>query len=503
MNNEKANAIAFEALTSGLNLSEAPIENSQHESQQQAQEQTQSHSVDSVEKISTQISTLTNATQRNQKQNMSKVYSHITLDDCMTAKPIQWLIQDYLRKKGTAMLFGASGSAKSFIAVDMAMHVAFKKFDSWNGKPIKHGTVIYFAGEGSEGLKLRVKGWMTEHGVTPNEGAFVIIDEPFSLDDDKNPEYSIENTIANIKAIDKKPSLFIFDTLNRYMSGNENQSNEVRLFLQRIDRIVAEFDCSGMIIHHTGVSEEAKNRARGSSAFKGAVDIELKVSKSEKIITLEQPKNKDAEEQPKMTFKLKKIFIPDCFDEYGRQASTCIVEPYESQVIKAISEPAIKLNKSEKTAMRTFKEAIKRDGIRIKDDKTQHELAAVELERWRIVAKELSYQDNDSSKRGEFRDGRTGLCDKSILIKKTIEGAEYYCLDLSNEGHADDAAKVAVAIALSEREKAQAADADAQNKQNVPDTQLSLPIEPQPKAAQPEHTEKSAATDDMNEPPQP
>ena len=267
MNNEQAHEQARNALFGNIVMStpkeKAISESDSHDSH----EQNQSHS---VEKISTQISTLTNATQRNQSQNLRKVYSHILLDDCITAKPIQWLIQGYLRKKGTAMLFGASGSAKSFIATDMSMHVAFKKFSSWNGKPIKHGAVIYFAGEDTEGLKMRIRGWMTEHGVTPNEGEFVIIDEPFSLDDE-NPEYDIENTIANIKAICPNPVLVVFDTLNRYMRGNENQSNEVRVFLQCVDRIVAEFDCSGMIVHHTGVNPDAKDRARGSSAFKGAV----------------------------------------------------------------------------------------------------------------------------------------------------------------------------------------------------------------------------------------
>ena len=498
MNNEQAHEQARNALFGNIVMStpkeKAISESDSHDSH----EQNQSHS---VEKISTQISTLTNATQRNQSQNLRKVYSHILLDDCITAKPIQWLIQGYLRKKGTAMLFGASGSAKSFIATDMSMHVAFKKFSSWNGKPIKHGAVIYFAGEDTEGLKMRIRGWMTEHGVTPNEGEFVIIDEPFSLDDE-NPEYDIENTIANIKAICPNPVLVVFDTLNRYMRGNENQSNEVRVFLQCVDRIVAEFDCSGMIVHHTGVNPDAKDRARGSSAFKGAVDIELKVSKSEKIITLEQPKNKDAEEEPKTTFTLKQIFIPNCYDEYGNQATTCIIEPYESQVIKALSEPAIKLNQYAKTAIKTFTEAIKRFGCRIRDEQTQHEFAAIELERWRKVSYELSTKDKDTTKLKEVNQGREKLCNDEIkiLVKRIREGYEYYCFDLTNTPNADLTTKATITLALTEREKAQAAHADAQPKQNVPDAQLSLPIQPLP-----EQNEKSDAPNEPahSEPPQP
>lgn len=64
--------------------------------------------------------------------------------------------------------------------------------------------------------------------------------------------------------------------------------------------IMQEFDCSVVLVHHTGVSEEAQHRARGSSAWRGALDIEVSVKpgNSDKPIEVLQRKMKDAEESP-------------------------------------------------------------------------------------------------------------------------------------------------------------------------------------------------------------
>ena len=470
MNNEKANAIAFEALTSGLNISEAPTEKSQTESNShEAHEQTQSQPNEGTSQ---------------QSQNICKVYSHFSFDDCMkSVEPTKWLIKGYIPEKSLGMMFGPSENGKSFVVIDMIASIACDDIHDWHGKFLKHGSVIYFAGEGAEGVRKRIKGFALKRGI--HSANIEVFDEAFFLDDEK-AEYDIENTIANIKAVSDDIKLVVFDTLNRFMSGDENKATDTGKMLRCFSRIIKECGCSVLILHHSGNSEDAKNRGRGSSAWRGAMDFEMKVTKSEKIITLEQTKSKDWQKQPNMTFKLEQIMLPECYDEEGEQESTCTIELYESQVTATTSEPAIKLSKNEQSAMKTFIEAIKRDGIRIKDEQTQHEFAAVELEHWRNVFYEFSTSDNRDSKKSEFSRVRNKLCkEKEILTKKEIKCIDFYCLDLNDDVHSDLTTRLFVNIALCEHEKAQAADADAQPKQNVPDAQLSLPIEPQPEPEQP------------------
>lgn len=414
-------------------------------------------------------------------------YSHFSLKDCCTQpKPIKWLIKDYIPEQATCMIFGPSGSGKSFIGIDIACHIACEQLHEWHGKKLKHGSVIYFAGEGSIGVRQRIALWVHKHGVSYDDIPLEVIDESFNLDDTKNSQYSIENTIANIKALHDKPALVIFDTLNRYMGGDENKAVDVNKMLLRASEISKACKCAVCFVHHTGNSEEAKNRVRGSSAWKGAMDVELKVTKSEKIITLEQTKEKDAETQPNMMFTLESDIIPNWYDEDNEPVRTCTIKLYESQVMKALSEPAIKFSQYERTAIKTFIEAIKRDGIRIRDDETQHEFAAVELGHWRKVSYELSLKDKDNTKLKEFNTGREKLCDdeKKILIKKVREGVEYYCFDLTDTPNADLTMKATISLALNEREKAQAA-AIQQQQANA---QISLPIAPQTEPPQPDQS---------------
>ena len=47
--------------------------------------------------------------------------------------------------------------------------------------------------------------------------------------------------------------------------------------LDACGHLQAEFGCAVILVHHTGVSDEAQHRARGSSAWRGALDIEISV----------------------------------------------------------------------------------------------------------------------------------------------------------------------------------------------------------------------------------
>lgn len=393
-----------------------------------------------------------------------------------------YLIDGFIQKEALQMIFGEPGCGKTFTAFDMSCSISCEAIHSWHGRDIEHGDVVYFVGEAVKGAKRRFRGWCVHNNVTPEQTRIHFCDEVFKLDDDST-EHCIDTTISEIRKICEKPVLIVIDTVNVFMGGDENKTIDTDKYLDANRRLRKEFGCTVLSIHHVGVSPDAKNRARGSSAFKGAMDIEIKVTNQDSIITLTQTKNKDNEKEKPITFKLSAIPIPGCFDKNGRQITTCVIEPYKSQVTAATSEPKIKLTNNEKFAVETFKEAIKRDGIRIKDDDTGHELAAVDFRHWRDVFYEKSVSDKEGSKKSEFSRVRNTLCnDKKIIIKKVIEGADYYCLDLSSQSKADDATVISVSMALHEHEEQQ------QQAAAQPEPQILIPIEPQS-----EHNDKSAA----------
>ena len=231
------------------------------------------------------------------------------------------------------------------------------------------------------------------------------------------------------------------------MNGDENRAQDIGAFLTPCRKLIREFGCSIVLVHHTGVAQEAKDRARGSSALRGAMDIELKISKEkgQSNIRLNQTKNKEAQEEKEIILTLEQFEIPNWYDEEGQPVNTCTIEAYKSNIFtEQETVKAVKLNKPERTAEQTFKEAILRDGVKIEDKNTGNILAGIYIEDWRKVSYELSAQDNQDTKRNEFNSGRKGLHEKGIILKRVIEGRDYYCVDVSPQGSAEALYKQAV-----------------------------------------------------------
>ena len=51
-------------------------------------------------------------------------YRVLTAVDVMNAPPLQWLVRGVLPAQGLACIFGASGSGKSFLALDLCAAIA-------------------------------------------------------------------------------------------------------------------------------------------------------------------------------------------------------------------------------------------------------------------------------------------------------------------------------------------------------------------------------------------
>ena len=104
-------------------------------------------------------------------------YSHFSFAEaCRTAKPQTYLIYNEVLSKGLHMTYGEPASGKTFYVIDKAASIACEEITSWHGKNIRHGQVVYFAGEASEGVKLRCKGWAIKRGINPENVNLVIFD---------------------------------------------------------------------------------------------------------------------------------------------------------------------------------------------------------------------------------------------------------------------------------------------------------------------------------------
>lgn len=385
-----------------------------------------------------------------QTQYVRRYSHHSGAELCKQRKPIDYLIKGYMRKGGLGMIYGESGCGKSFTVLDLAASVASEEIESWHGIKLHHGPVVYFAGEGADGINARLACWCNERNIDPDSLQLEIFDEVFKLDCGKeDPEHSLETTIAEIRAAFPQPALVIFDTVNIYMKAEENSNSEVGNFCLTCRKIIQDLGCTVLNVHHTGLNSEAKNRARGASALKGACDFELQLKKSGTLITLSTPKIKDGKEQSDLLFNLRQHEIPEWLDDDGEPVTSCTIELATElmQYRETKGKEEKTLSKTALQARKTFAQTAKQFGRIIKDEKNGHDLAIVYVEDWRKTAYAMSSADNKETQRRQFNKQREELFEKAeILTKKTIEGRECYCLDLNNEKEENFRAEIRIAI---------------------------------------------------------
>ena len=138
---------------------------------------------------------------------------------------------------------------------------------------------------------------------------------------DLNDPFDTRELHEELAAMERKFDLIFIDTLNRYFSGDENKADDIHAFLAECEKIESVVEgVHIMIVHHTGIASEKENRARGNSALRGAMQVELMVLKNPDTgqILLKQTKQKDIELMPDAFFTLKRVDLP-YLDNDGEQ----------------------------------------------------------------------------------------------------------------------------------------------------------------------------------------
>ena len=234
--------------------------------------------------------------------------------------PLSWIVKHWLQDKALIMAHGPSGGGKTFVVLDWMLHSAANKVD-WQGHKVRSGNMVYLAGEGHHGLRSRIAAWKHKHGVS--ELNMWVSKSGLDLN---TPEGYLR-VVEAIRALKIKPTVITVDTLHRFMAGDENSAQDAKTMLDACAALMQEFDCTVILVHHTGVNEEAQHRARGSSAWRGALDIEISVvpSKPGKSMEIIQRKSKDAEMAKTVYVDLESVAIPGWFDEDGEAVTSAVV----------------------------------------------------------------------------------------------------------------------------------------------------------------------------------
>jgi len=246
--------------------------------------------------------------------------------------PTKWIIKEWLAAHCVAMIFGPSGAGKSFIALDMACSIAAGI--PWQGIKTKPGVVVYLAGEGNYGIRKRIASWAIEHN-TKQLDNLLISNRPIDLD---SPRAAAE-VIKLVRSITQDPiSLLVVDTVNNHMSGDENAAKDVRAMVNSCSTASSALGATTVFIHHTGVSETAQGRERGSSAWRGGLDFSIYVSRTtDKFIKIEAKKVKDDKEPEPIYGTLKPVAL-GWKDEDGEEISGAVFSMTKDYEVKEKSK---------------------------------------------------------------------------------------------------------------------------------------------------------------------
>jgi len=217
--------------------------------------------------------------------------------------PVEWLVDGWLTKHGFAVLYGEPGAGKSFIAIDMALSIAYGK--AWHDCAAQRGAVLYIAGEGVGGLGKRIKAWQAHHKLTADVPFYVLPTAVrFREPDD------VERLLRTIDSLDTKFSAVFVDTVARaLLGGDENSATDMGMFVDACEVVKRHCGCAVVAIHHSG--KDAARGMRGSTALLGAVDTSVRVSKLESTVTMATEKQKDAEPADDMAFEMVSVALID------------------------------------------------------------------------------------------------------------------------------------------------------------------------------------------------
>lgn len=184
------------------------------------------------------------------------------------------LIQGVVDQDCLARVFGASGSGKTFVMVDMAASVITGR--PWAGHAVAgRGKVVYLAAEDARGVGQRFAAWVQRARLSEDETRDFISRlrvVTYAVQASNAPEW--EAMIADTAAFG--PALVIVDTQAQTAGGYEENSNaEMMQFIRRVDQIRVNTGACVVLVHHTG---KDGREARGASSVFAALDLEYKVT---------------------------------------------------------------------------------------------------------------------------------------------------------------------------------------------------------------------------------
>jgi RecA-family ATPase len=189
---------------------------------------------------------------------------------------VDYLVEGVISPRSAALLVGATGSGKTFLAIGLACSVGTGV--PWLGHPVTRTKVLYVVGEGAYGLNNRIDAWERVCQQPVGDQDLIIAVKPDSL--------ISPSTWRALKAValDRQIGFVVLDTLSSLGSDMDEVKDAPRL-TRALSDLATSIGGTALLVHHPGWNDQS--RSRGGTQLEANVDeVLILASETADVITL-------------------------------------------------------------------------------------------------------------------------------------------------------------------------------------------------------------------------
>ena len=220
--------------------------------------------------------------------------------------PKEYIVDGLLGVKDLGMIFGESGTGKTFVTLDMLRACACGDTFADKFQVSRPLTTIYATGEGHGGLVNRLRAATTGYDADCLSRITILDSVPQMYErGQENGLFALLRDwpdMAQAGVVPAQPDVFVIDTMFNALSGaDENSARDMSIVFDSARKLRDALGCAVILIHHTNKSGVD---FRGSSSIKGEMDVMLRTQKVGKDYQLACEKLKDGEPWQTQSFDL-------------------------------------------------------------------------------------------------------------------------------------------------------------------------------------------------------
>jgi hypothetical protein len=192
--------------------------------------------------------------------------------DFLALRPPPYLVRGLVYQNSLALLFAAYESFKTFLALDLSLHIATGT--PFHGRNVVQAPVVFICGEGGPHNQPRVEAWLKCHKFECVPEFFVCLEAPqVGIGDE-------DRLIRDIEAAGIAPKLIVIDPISASNTTGK-EAIDFSPFVSGMQRLRDRFGATVLAVHHTGWREP---HPRGHTSLPAAMDLLMRIDRTEQPV---------------------------------------------------------------------------------------------------------------------------------------------------------------------------------------------------------------------------